>query len=153
MAEKNLPITGGCLCGAVRFEATEPPSWVGYCHCQICRKQSGAPVTVCAEFPHDAVTWVRGTPTYYSASKKANRGFCPICGSSLTWETPSSFTVFIGCLDRPEELQPESHAYTTTQLPWLKIDDDLRRHPEHDDVQWPTKAGYDPTTGKFADGS
>jgi hypothetical protein len=150
MTDKTLPITGGCLCGAVRFEASEPASWTGYCHCSVCRRQSGAPVTVCVEFPRDAVTWIEGEPTYYNASEKASRGFCPKCGSSLTWETTSSFTVFVGSLDRPEDFRPESHGYTASQLPWLKIDDDLRRHSAHDDVQWPTTAGYDPATGKFS---
>ena len=127
--------TGGCLCGEIRYRVTADPEWVGYCHCQTCRKQSGAPVTACAMFPLDQVTWVQGKPAYYSASQKAKRGFCPACGGNLTWETPSSFTVFIGGLDRPEDLRPNSHSYTATQLPWLVIDDDLRRHPAHDDVQ------------------
>lgn len=43
MSDKTLPITGGCLCGAVRFEATEPPSWVAHCHCRMCQKGYGHP--------------------------------------------------------------------------------------------------------------
>ena len=102
-------------------------------------------------FPRDAVTWTKGEPAYFRSSKKGLRGFCANCGSTLTWETPSAFTVFVGSLDRPEDIRLECHAYTDDQLPWLDIPDGLRRHPGHDDVQWPTDAGYDPTTGAFKD--
>jgi hypothetical protein len=43
MTGKTLPITGSCLCGAVRFEATEPPTWVAHCHCRMCQKAYGQP--------------------------------------------------------------------------------------------------------------
>ncbi len=41
MSDKTTPITGGCMCGAVRYEATEPPQKVGYCHCRMCQKWTG----------------------------------------------------------------------------------------------------------------
>ncbi len=151
MGEKTMPVTGGCLCGAVRYKISADPEYAGYCHCRQCRKQSGAPVTVAVLFPLEAVEWTDGEPAVYRSSSKAIRRFCANCGSSLTWETPSSFTVFIGTLDRPEEIRLHSHVYTETQLPWLEIKDELRRHPAHDDVQWPADDGYNPTTGAYRD--
>ncbi len=44
MSDKTTPITGGCLCGAVRYESEEPPTDSNYCHCRICQRTSGAPV-------------------------------------------------------------------------------------------------------------
>ncbi len=143
--------TGGCLCGEVRYKISADPEWAGYCHCSQCRKQSGAPVTAGALFPLEAVEWTDGEPAVYRSSAKGTRRFCANCGSSITWETPSSFTVFIGTLDRPEDIRLQSHCYTETQLPWLEINDELRRHPAHDDVQWPADDGYDPTTGAYGD--
>lgn len=142
---------GGCMCGDIRYRCAEDPEWAGYCHCLQCRKQSGAPVTVGVLFSRDAVTWTRGEPSYYRSSAKASRGFCPNCGGNLTWETPSSFMVFVGSLDNPQDIRLDSHVYTNSQLPWFVIEDDLRRHPGHDDAQWPQDAGYNPATGAFKD--
>ena len=139
---------GGCLCGEIRYRANVDPEWVAYCHCTMCRKQSGAPLTVSVLFPREAVEWTKGEPVYYRSSPKGNRGFCPNCGSTLTWETPSLFTVFVGSLDRPEDIKLDSHCHTDSQLPWIKLNDELRRHAGHDDVQWPVE-GYDPVTGRF----
>ena len=151
MTDKAMPITGGCLCREIRYQATKEPEWVGYCHCPLCRKLSGAPVTVGVLLSRDAVTWTKGEPSYYRSSTKARRAFCPNCGGNLTWETPSSFIVLVGTLDNPEDIRPESHVYTKDQMPWLEIKDDLRRHPGHDDIQWPQDAGYNPATGVFED--
>ena len=141
--------TGGCLCGEVRYLISVDPEWAGYCHCTLCRKHSGAPTTVGVMYPPDAVEWTNGEPSRYRSSEKSLRGFCGTCGSTLTWETPTAFMVFVGTLDNPEAVRLDSHCYTDTQLPWLVIEDDLRRHLGHDDVQWPSSEGYDPVTGKF----
>jgi hypothetical protein len=56
-------IQGGCLCGSVRFQATGEPKWVAWCHCQSCRKHSGAPVSVFAAFERDAYVVIQGEIT------------------------------------------------------------------------------------------
>ena len=119
--------TGGCLCGEVRYKISADPEWAGYCHCSMCRKQTGAPVTVGVQFPRGAVEWSAGKPTLYQSSEDTVRGFCVRCGSTLTWETPSRFTVFVGSLDQPESIRPGGHGQMETQLPWLTIEDELPR--------------------------
>ncbi len=99
MADKSLPITGGCLCGAVRFEATEPPSWVGYCHCRMCQKAYGQPSGIFAGFKgaqKAALRFTKGNPTYYRSSAWLERGFCSTCGSPLGIRTPQGHSVMIG---------------------------------------------------------
>ena len=129
--------TGGCLCGDVHYRANVEPEWVGNCHCTICRKVSGAAFGTMAAFPRDGFEWTKGTPTYYQSSEKAKRGFCARCGSTLTWETSNIFSIFVGSLDRPEAMKPNGDFYTTTCLPWVKLDDDLPRFPGPDTTQWP----------------
>ncbi|MEE8274940.1 MAG: GFA family protein [Alphaproteobacteria bacterium] len=75
MADKTMPITGGCLCGAIRYEATETPHDAGYCHCRTCQKAYGNVFTVGAAFPKDRFRFTRGEPRLYRSSEIAERGF------------------------------------------------------------------------------
>ncbi len=65
MTDQTMPITGGCLCGAVRYEASEPPHRVGYCHCQMCQKNTGSVVGVFAAFKEDEFRITRGDPKIF----------------------------------------------------------------------------------------
>src|SRR5262245_27881269 len=77
--------TGRCLCGAVRFEARGPAKWTAYCHCNSCRKHTGAPVSAFAGFERSDVTFT-GEPAFFVSSPGVKRGFCSVCGSTLTYE-------------------------------------------------------------------
>ncbi len=124
---------GGCLCGAVRYRATQDPLWVMHCHCGMCRKMSGAAFSTGAGFAPETFAWTKGAPTRYRSSAKATRGFCSRCGSKLTWESlerSGVFSVSLGSLDRPEVMRPQSHNWATTRLPWLPLHDGLPQYPE-----------------------
>ena len=84
--DKSALITGGCLCGDVRYEISKPAIDIGYCHCKMCQRFSGAPVIFGATYPIEAVQFTQGEPTYYKSSPIAERGFCKRCGSSLTYK-------------------------------------------------------------------
>src|SRR5206468_488481 len=68
--------SGRCLCGAVHFEAHRKPKWVRWCHCESCRRHSGAPANVFVSFENDAVTVKKGAIAKYSSSPGVERGFC-----------------------------------------------------------------------------
>ena len=124
--------TGGCLCGAVRYRATADPIRAVICHCVMCRKVSGAPLLSFVHFPLDAFTWLEGAPTRYRSSPEAERGFCATCGSTLTMHETvlgDRVQVSLGSLDRAEDVRPDDHVWTESQLPWLRIEDDLPRFP------------------------
>ena len=76
-------ITGGCLCGAVRYEASETPQRAGICHCRMCQKSNGTPFAVGVYFHKTAFRFTRGEPKLYRSSDIADRGFCSACGSRL----------------------------------------------------------------------
>ncbi len=139
MAEKTMPITGGCMCGAVRYEATEPPQEVGYCHCRMCQKATGNLFYSYAAFPSEAFRVTQGEPKYYKSSVWHDRGFCGNCGTKVFnryLKGNDQMIVAIGSLDHPEDWPPTLHCGVESQVPWLTIDDDLPRVRTEDDTDF-----------------
>ncbi len=133
MGEITLPITGGCLCGAVRYEASEPPFWAGHCHCQNCRKHTGAAFATDALFHTSELSWLGREPTYYKSSERCERGFCPNCGSTVSaryFDEPDILVMAAGSLDDANVIEPTVHAYTSRRVKWLKLSDGLKEYPE-----------------------
>jgi hypothetical protein len=117
---------GGCLCGAVRFVASDQPKGVYWCHCQSCRRHSGAPVCVFVAFEHSAYRVTKGEITKFDSTPgRTRRGFCARCGSTLTCESaglPTETHFHIGAFDQPERLPPSSrHVFADERLPWLHL--------------------------------
>jgi hypothetical protein len=120
MKDKTLPVTGGCLCGAVRYQSTEPPDEVAYCHCRRCQKGTGSPYFLGASFPKESFQFTKGEPKYYKSSAWAERGFCAACGTPLVYryEIHDPY-LCIGTLDHPEEWPPNaSHSGMESKIPW-----------------------------------
>jgi len=123
-------VEGGCLCGAVRFIATREPINVSWCHCQSCRRHSGAPVSVFVAFRHDAYAVTKGEITKFSSSPGRLRGFCTRCGSTLTCEGESSPEIHfhVGAFDDATRFAPTRHIFPEERLPWLHLAKD---DPDH----------------------
>ncbi|HZS81638.1 MAG TPA: GFA family protein [Stellaceae bacterium] len=122
---------GGCLCGAVRYRASEIRG-AGYCHCRMCQRASGAPVVAWCGAPLGAFAWTKGAPKSYRSSPKASRLFCAECGAQLGFlpnEGATEMELNLATLDHPERVAPRYHIYTTTQMPWLHLEDGLPRYP------------------------
>jgi len=141
MGDKSEKVTGGCLCGAVRYEVEAYLHNAFYCHCRICQKASGAPVQMGVSIRPESLRYTSGEPKYYQSSPFGERGFCPNCGSQLIWrprsagEHPEWTNMNVGCLDHPEHFVPASHEGVESQLPWFNIDDDLPRNRSEDDPE------------------
>jgi hypothetical protein len=121
---------GGCHCGAVRFEVEGEPREIGYCHCSICRRLSGGPAQVYAEFPASKLRYTKGAPQVYRSSATAQRRFCPTCGSHLEFrnvEEADWVSLELTALDRPADLAPQRHIFHADRLAWFEVDDDLPR--------------------------
>lgn len=106
-------VTGGCLCGSVRFTAMGQPYRVGLCHCLDCRKHHGALFHASAVFPQDAVT-VQGDTASYQ-----DRHFCPRCGSPVFSITGDEVEVHLGALDAPDQFVPSYELWTIRREAWL----------------------------------
>ncbi|QJF50310.1 GFA family protein [Roseobacter ponti] len=125
-------ITGGCLCGAIRYEITAPPISTGYCHCNCCKKFSGSAVNAWAAFPASAVRFTNAEPRCFASSPIAQRGFCPDCGAGLTYRLvrpreTAYLVMHTSSLDTPENFAPSVHSGMESKLPWFDILDDLPR--------------------------
>src|SRR6187551_694839 len=95
---------GGCLCGALRFEATADAVESGYCHCRICQRSTGAPVLAYVSFPVDSFRYVSGTPSKFASSARGAREFCANCGTQIAFRAstnPRTVDVNVGALDDP----------------------------------------------------
>ena len=130
-------ISGGCMCGAVRYEVIGKPIIVAYCHCSDCRQQTGAPVVTWVAFKSQQVHFLNRERKIYESSPGIGWGFCDQCGSSLTWEGESmvfgkekmSITeLHISSLDTPEEFIPELHWFDGERIPWFDAVDNLPRY-------------------------
>ena len=122
-----MTITGGCLCGAVRFEAIVPPRRVTHCHCSMCRRALGAVLATFATFESDAVRWL-GEPARYDSSDRGWRGFCATCGTSVCFgfkPRPERIYITVGIFDEPDAFPAGFHDYRHEKLRWLHADEDL----------------------------
>src|SRR5215468_5536886 len=127
---KKVPVTGGCLCGEIRYRVTEPALDTCFCHCRMCQKFSGGPFTVGSAYHAGAVQFTKGEPRYYKSSPFAERGFCANCGSSLTYRAlvpavtaawADWILIYTGSLDNPAPNVPTWHLGVESQMPWVDI--------------------------------
>jgi hypothetical protein len=118
------PLTGGCQCGALRYEIPGQLGRASICHCRMCQKAMGnafAPLVTAR-----GLRWVRGKPKRFRSSNKVSRGFCGECGTPVTYE-PDGFApeVAIATLDRPFEVAPVIQVGLESRLPWFTALADL----------------------------
>ena len=135
MTSQHVPVTGGCLCGAVRYEAKDPPVQGFFCHCSTCRKSYGGLFQVTLKFNGQSFQITRGELRYYCSSDFAKRGYCAGCGSPIVflYEGNPNVWVLVGSLDHPEDwpLTKEApwghsgHCYVETKVSWYEITDGL----------------------------
>lgn len=123
---------GGCHCGYIRYEITGEPFDADYCHCRDCQVTTGAPVSAWMDFKTLQVSWLAAVPVEYASSEYIRRGFCPRCGSTLSYRStqyPDYLTLSIVSLDDPGLFSPNYHIFTDSQVRWLTIADDCKRYP------------------------
>jgi hypothetical protein len=119
--------SGGCLCGAVRYEATWPPVATAVCHCKNCQKQAGSALSVIAVLPRDGLSVTGTLTTYVDTAASGNpvyRQFCGTCGSPVISDTPGAEAqgiIFLkaGTLDEARDLEPTLHYWKNSAHDWF----------------------------------
>ena len=124
----DIDAEGGCMCGNIRYHVKGPVLGAEYCHCGQCQTQSGAPAMAFADFNTSNVSWSGAEMKEYASSEHGRRGFCPECGSNLTWQStnyPDMITLTLTSLDDPNLIAPQKHIYTADKVDWFDIKDQL----------------------------
>ena len=124
-------LTGGCLCGEVRYAAQGEPINVRVCHCRLCQRAIGAAFNARALYAVDKVS-VSGPVGTAHSSEGLKRGFCTRCGTTIfsKREALGIMGLTCGSLDDPSGFAPSDHIWVSSQQPWLKLDDGLPQYAE-----------------------
>ena len=130
------PLSGSCLCGAIRYTVTAPVTELRACHCTHCQKTSGAGGSVNAPLPSDAFKITQGTPKRYAAKADSGRTlyrfFCGDCGSPIYSQretNPGIVTVRAGTFDNAGAMKIATHIWTSSARPWAHIDPAAQQVP------------------------
>lgn len=115
--------TGGCQCGAVRYEAEGDPLHHALCHCNDCRASSGAPAVSWIAFPQNKVRLTEGAATTYAGRGAARRQFCPVCGTGLFYTNadmlPGVVDIQSATLDEAGADAPQVQIQCAERLAWF----------------------------------
>jgi hypothetical protein len=138
--EDTAQWTGGCQCGAVRYQLLPPPEQACICHCRMCQKASGQPFMAFASVRREDLRWTRGRPSTFVSSNVAARNFCSACGTPLTYHRveSGSIAVTIGSLDAPEAARPVEQFGIESELSWTS---EFRTLPAKQTEEWMREYG------------
>jgi hypothetical protein len=140
----TTPLTGGCLCGAIRYSVDVPIAELRACHCTHCQKASGAAGSVNAVIPSAALRITRGRAKRYDALADSGRTlyrfFCGNCGSPLYSQratAPETAVLRAGTLDEAGEMRITTNIWTRSARPWAWIDPASRQFSGQPDAHPP----------------
>lgn len=128
-----MGLTGGCMCGAVRYELKSEPFDAGWCHCRTCQLNSGAPAMVFASVPDGHLEWTNGGEKvkFVRTSSFGHREFCGECGTPFLMKVdhqPETVDFSVVTLDEPGAVVPAFHIFWGSKVPWFEPADALPRH-------------------------
>lgn len=120
--------TGGCLCGAIRYEATGEPAQTMVCHCKVCQRTSGSALSTIALYDRNKVQVTSGELKGYSYQSDGGNtlqiNFCPTCGSPVMLDIadmPDVVSVKVGTFDDTSWFEPAVSIWTDSRQPWFEL--------------------------------
>ena len=128
-----MGLTGGCLCGAVRYELASEPFDCGWCHCRTCQLNSGSPAMVFASVPQGDFHWTKGAEDVrqVASSSFGHREYCGKCGTPFLMKVdhqPETVDFSAATLDDPCAVSPGFHIFWGSKVGWFDPGDDLPKH-------------------------
>jgi hypothetical protein len=130
-------MTGGCACGAIRYESSGEPVFSGNCYCRDCQRSSGTAMASVFAVPKATVKIVKGEPRYFDVTadsgKTISRGFCSTCGTplfSLLAAMPDVMAIKPSTLDDSSRFNPGMSIYTSSAPAWATFAENLPKFPK-----------------------
>jgi hypothetical protein len=134
----KLPLTGGCACGAIRYETTAEPAVMFHCHCRDCQRASGGPFTSFVIVPAEAFRFSQGSVRLHDSPShrggKTHRGFCADCGSPILAKTdanPDIVAIRTASLDDASWFNPQMDVWTSDAHPWDQMNPALPKFEKY----------------------
>ncbi len=128
MSEPNLPITGRCQCGQVKYQLNEPPLMTIVCHCTDCQRHSGGSYSISMVFSKQSFQLLDGERSCWQkqcdSGARADCYFCPTCSNRIyhvTDSMPELLRLKAGTLDDTSWFTPEMHVWVKSKQPWVLI--------------------------------
>lgn len=130
MRKVELPVSGGCACGKVRYEVRREPMTVHCCHCYWCQRETGSAFVLNAMLEAEEVVLTSGEPVIINTPSASGKGQkiarCPDCKVALWSHYAGAGTAVkflrVGTLDTPDAFPPEIHVFTASKQDWVVID-------------------------------
>ena len=129
-------LTGGCACGAIRYECDAEPLLALNCHCRDCQRANGTAFAAIVRVSAAAFKVTKDAPKFYTVTgdsgNQVSRGFCPECGSPLFSRLsgmPDVVGVRVGSLDDPSRYHPTMDIFVTSAQPWDYMNPELPKFP------------------------
>jgi hypothetical protein len=133
-------LTGGCLCGAVRYRCSGEPDSMGLCQCERCQRQSGSSFLIAIVYSRESVTFESGELGVYTAADDSgsnlSRHFCLSCGSAvmITLDRyPEIRSMMGGTVDDKSRIRPTFSLWCSSAQPWLELPRDIQQFPDYPD--------------------
>lgn len=120
-----------CFCESTKIEISGTPLWVAYCHCEDCRRMTGAPVTAYASFRNEYLKLQAGELQYYESSPGIDWGSCSNCHAPMTYQAlkyPDETHLHLITIDKFDDLTPNFHVHCSEGVRWLNIADNWPRY-------------------------
>ena len=127
--DSDVTLEGGCTCQAIRYRMLSRPMIVHCCHCRWCQRETGSAFALNALIEADRVVLLSGTPDVVNTPSNSGKGQkvwrCPSCRvalfSNYAGAGDAVHFVRVGTLDRPDELPPDIHIFTSSKQPWVVL--------------------------------
>jgi hypothetical protein len=138
MSKITTPFSGGCACGAIRYESTAEPVLMVHCHCRDCQRSSGGPFSSFVIVPFEAFKLSQGSLRFYESSSQAGgetqRGFCTDCGSPIMAQSPVNrdvAAIWTATLDDPSWFTPQMDVWTSDAHSWDQMNPALPKFEKY----------------------